>query len=193
MRWIAGPKHHRFCCALRVLCGHCVFLSYFLRCRNWNIKQMKLQTENNWCVNILPSHLVVHMNLFLLTAFDGFDFPITFIEGILWKAPSRFASILCIYVWWRYVCVLRKRMYVFVCVSIWIYGTWNNGQAFNQLDGQNAEWNELLVLARFFYSTNARYTYKHIIHYLEMNFISWNYQLFFVRTTTRKRLLTSSF
>lgn len=123
MRWIAGPKHHRFCCAFCVvIVCVCFFSTSCVSCRNWNIKQMKLQTENNWCVNILPSHLVVHMNLFLLTAFDGFDFPITFIEGILWKAPSHFASILCIYVWRRYVCVLRKRMDIWICVCVCVCG-----------------------------------------------------------------------
>lgn len=41
--------------------------------RNWNIKQMKLQTQSNRCVNTLPSHLFVHMNLFCLAAADSFS------------------------------------------------------------------------------------------------------------------------
>lgn len=58
--------------------------------------------------------------------------------------------------------------FVCVCVLCEHLNTWNNGQAFNQFDGQNAEWNELLVFGGFFtrQMLDTQYACKPIINTL---------------------------
>lgn len=69
-----------------------VIVFVFLFHRNWNIKQMKLQTESSRCVNVLPSHLLVHMNLFHSTALDSLRRCIAFFFGLFSSLYEIFTS-----------------------------------------------------------------------------------------------------